>query len=196
MLIKKGDKFNRLTAIKFSYRDKNSFQYWLFKCDCGNEKVIRVYRVKIGTTKSCGCYGKEIIIKHGMFGTRVYYSWAGMKSRCLNKNNPAYKNYGGRGITVCPEWMDFKNFYADMGEMPENKSLDRIKNNLGYCKGNCRYATRIEQQNNTRKNVFITYKCKTQTISQWSRELNINDGTLRDRINRYNWSVEKALGKR
>jgi hypothetical protein len=153
-IIKKGDKYNRLTAIKFDYRNKQSRQFWLFKCSCGNKKVIRVDRVKTGNTKSCGCLNFEPTrIIHGMSCTNTYRSWADMKSRCLNKNHKKYKYWGGRGITICKEWLGkngFQNFYKDMGNKPKNKSLDRIDNNGNYCKENCRWVT-IEKQNNNRR---------------------------------------------
>ncbi len=190
-LIKEEDKFGRLTAIKFIKRDKKSQQYWLFKCNCGNEKVIGIDDIKKGNTKSCGCLHSI----HGMTGTRIYISWKAMKARCLNKNNPAYKNYGGRGITICPEWLDFENFYKNMGVMPENKSLDRIKNDKGYYPENCKWSTKIEQANNRRDRIdshFLTYKGKTLTVSQWARELNINKGTVFTRLNR-EWSIENIL---
>ena len=190
-IIKTGDKYGRLTAIEFSSMGKNHHQHWLFMCDCGKKKVLQVERVKSGNTKSCGCLiGKKII--HGMRKTRIYDSWQHMKSRCLNKNNSKYKDYGGRGITICPEWLTFENFYKDMGKMPENKTLDRIKNNEGYCKSNCRWSTNSEQQNNTRRNHLITYKGKTQTVAQWSRELNIKYATLSRRLSR-GMSVNKSL---
>ena len=188
-VIKKGDKFNKLTAIKFIEK-RNSQQYWLFICDCGIEKVIRVENVKIGHTKSCGCLQKEI--KHGMIKTRVYKSWQSMKDRCLNKNNPAYKNYGDRGITICDEWLDFENFLKDMGERLKGKSIDRINNNGNYCKENCQWATQKEQNNNTRTNIFLTYKNKTQTMSQWAKELKINRHTLYWRI-RNGWDIKRAF---
>ncbi len=193
-IIKKGDKFNFLTAIRFDHRDKQSRQHWLFKCDCGIEKVICVSNVKSGGTISCSCLNGKTIT-HGMEGTKTYKSWGAMKSRCLNKNNEHYKYYGGRGIIVCPKWLDFENFYKDMGEKPENKTLDRIDNNKNYCKSNCKWSTREEQMNNTRYNRLLTYKNKTQTIAQWARELSINYGTIYSRLKR-GWSVNKALERR
>lgn len=152
IIIKKGDKFNYLTAIKFSYRDRYGAQYWLFKCDCGKEKILRVGCIKRGHTKSCGCLSDKEKTKHGMYGTRIYTSWGKMKDRCLNKNNHAYKNYGGRGIKICPEWLNsFENFYRDMGERPEGKSIDRIDNNGNYEPSNTKWSTPKEQMNNTRK---------------------------------------------
>ena len=194
MTIKKGDKFNKLTAINFHHKSKWREAYWLFRCDCGNEKVVCVNNVKRNISKSCGClYGKHLIT-HNMSKTKVLESWHSMKNRCLNKNNPRYKYYGGRGITICKEWLKFENFYNDMGDRPENKTLDRIKNNLGYCKSNCKWSTIEEQNNNRSNNHFLTHKGKTQTIAQWARELDINYGILFKRINR-NWTISRAFKK-
>ena len=148
-IIKKGDRFGRLTAIVFVER-KSSVQYWMFECDCGKKKIASVNNVKMGNTKSCGClYNEEKnAIKHGMEGTRTYKSWAMMKCRCLNKNYTQYKDYGGRGITICKEWLIFENFYRDMGKRPEGMSIDRIDNNGNYCKSNCKWSTPKEQNNN------------------------------------------------
>lgn len=194
-IIKKGDKFNRLTAIKFSHKNKRSQQCWFFRCDCGSKKLFYVHNVKNGATKSCGCFKKEGIgdRTHGMTKTRTYKSWQSMKVRCLKKDDKNYKNYGSRGITICEEWMKFENFYRDMGERPQGKTLDRIENNGNYCKENCRWATRKEQQNNRRNTVFLTFNNKTQTMSQWSEELKIDRHILWTRINKLNWSVKKAL---
>ena len=186
-IIKVGDKYNKLTAIKFSHRDKNKKQHWLFKCDCGIEKVICVGSVKNGQTKSCGC-----IFYHGMYGTKTYSSWFSMKSRCLNPNATGYKNYGGRGIVICKRWLKFENFYQDMGNRPEDKTLDRKNNNGNYNKSNCRWSSRIEQENNKTSNHLLTYQGKTKTIADWARELDIRYLTLWFRI-RNGWSIEKAF---
>lgn len=153
-IIKAGDKFNELTAIRLDHRDKYGRQYWIFRCDCGTEKVIFVFSVKSENTKSCGCLVSKRNFKHGMSKTKTFISWCAMKQRCFYRNHKDYKNYGGRGIKVCPRWLGkngFKNFYADMGERPASKTLDRKDNNLGYCKSNCRWATPTEQNNNRRK---------------------------------------------
>ena len=179
ILIKADDKYNRLTAIKFSHRNKHGEQHWLFRCNCGIEKTISVWKVKNNIIKSCGCLRKEI--KHGMIKTKTYNSWVAMKQRCLNKNAFKYKSYGARGITICPEWLEFENFYRDMGERPENKTLDRIDNNKNYYKENCCWSSPKQQSNNTRANHLLTYKGKTQTMKQWSEELRINYYTLQYR---------------
>ena len=202
-IIKKGDKFNRLTAIRFDHRDKRCQLYWLFRCSCGNEKVIRVDSVKGGNVKSCGCLLKEVASKslikmnttHGMSKTREYTSWAGMKDRCLNRNRKYYKDYGGRGITICKRWMRFENFYADMGNRPAGTTLDRIDNNKGYYKENCRWATMKEQGNNKRDNHLLTFDGKTQNISQWADSIRIKHTALRTRIWR-GWGIERALTRK
>jgi len=200
-IIKKGDKYNKLTAIRFDHKTKRSRQFWLFRCDCGNEKVLNVDSVKINNTKSCGCLLTESVSKrrttHGMSRTKIYRIWAGMITRCLDENNPSYKNYGGRGITICDRWLGkngFINFYADMGDCPKGKSLDRINNDKGYYKKNCKWSTKKEQANNRRTNHLIIYNGKTQTLKQWAEELKIDEFLIRSRI-KYGWSVERALNK-
>ena len=192
--IKKGDKFNKLTAIEFRYKDKKSYQYWLFRCDCGNEKLIRVSNIKSGHIKSCGCsrIGMKNGIKHGMINTGTYRSWCAMKTRCLNKNDEHYEGYGKRGITVCQEWMKFEKFYLDMGERPQGKSIDRMDNNKGYYKKNCRWSFHKQQCNNRRDNRILTHNGKIQTIAEWARELGIKYHTLYCRLKK-GWSIEKSL---
>ncbi len=113
-------KYNKLTAIKFSHRNKRSKMFWLFRCDCGVEKVIRVDGVISGHTKSCGCLQRKHIselgknIVHGMCRTRFHNTWNGMKQRCIDKNLLCYKHYGGRGIKCF--WKSFENFRDDMYE--------------------------------------------------------------------------------
>ena len=197
--IKAGDKFGRLAAVKFSHRNKWCGQHWMFICDCGNKKEISLSDVERGHTKSCGCLNSETLkkrmTKHGMTKTKIYKTWMGMKIRCYNKNSSNYKNYGGRGLAVYPEWLcenGFENFYNDMGEIPKGKSLDRIDNDKGYCKSNCKWSTPTEQANNTRKNHFLTYNNITLTISQWEKRLSTKPFTIHRRIRR-GWTIERAL---
>ena len=194
--IKKGDKYNRLTAVRFDHMDKHWNAYWLFKCQCGNKKVINVSSVKTGHIKSCGCLQKEMMknrmIIHGMSYTKEYSIWGNMKDRCYNKKSKEYKNYGDRGIKVCNRWMKFENFYKDMGKKPVKKSLDRINNNNNYKPNNCRWATRKEQNNNKRNNYLLTFNNKTMTIAEWSDKLDINYSTLRGRL-KLGWSAKKTL---
>lgn len=133
--------------------------------------------------------------KHGYgMESAAYRSWAYMRQRCLNRNHHAYNNYGGRGITLCERWNKFENFLADMGERPEgDMTLERIDSNGNYCPENCRWAPRSDQPKNTRTNLKITFRGETKHLAEWARTLNMNPSTLRDRIQKNGWSVERAL---
>ena len=107
-----------------------------------------------------------------------------------------YRNYGDRGITICNRWLGkngFQNFYKDMGEMPKDKTLDRKDNNGNYCKRNCCWSTRVEQQNNRRNNIFINHQNKRQTVAQWAKELKISDNTLRSRLRKTGVDVLRVI---
>lgn len=157
-----GKKFGKLTALHCSNERSNKGEIlWLFKCDCGNEVLRNGTSVRKGNTLSCGCLiGAKRT--HGMTKSNTYRIWVDIKTRCSNKKNRAYKNYGGRGIKVCKRWMKFENFIEDMGERPKGLSIDRTNNNGNYEPNNCRWATMKEQQNNRRNNRLITYKGKKQ----------------------------------
>lgn len=145
-------KIGRLTVL---FRAKSGRRSkWFCICDCGTEKIILQQSLLNGNSTSCGCYRierqKASVTKHGMSGTSTHSIWNQMKRRCYKKNHPEYFRYGARGIRVCEEWHDFKNFYRDMGTRPKNRSLDRIDNNGNYSKSNCRWAT-IKQQNDNKR---------------------------------------------
>ena len=197
-----GQKFGRLTILKRMDKNKRGDYRWLCKCICGKEKIVIGSDLKSGNTKSCGCLRKEQtrerFTTHGHLkddtASKTYTSWESMIKRCTNPNNKDYHHYGGRGIKVCQRWRKFENFLEDMGEPPTEKhSIDRIDNNLGYCKENCRWATRKEQQRNTRRNHMISFHGKIQCLAAWAEELNINYSTLSSRIFILGWSVEKAF---
>lgn len=116
-------------------------------------------------------------------GSKTYFAWRSMRSRCMNPKHPSFENYGGRGIYVCKEWAnDFDKFYADMGEAPKGHSLDRINNNDGYFPQNCRWATVEQQLNNRSNNRIITFGDETKTAAQWAKSLNIRPDTLHKRL--------------
>ncbi len=130
---------------------------------------------------------------HGMKDSRAYSSWQNAKSRVTNPNNPAWRNYGGRGITMCTEWAgDFQAFYADMGDPDVGMTLDRIDVNGPYSPDNCRWADRKTQGRNQRDNLLITSGGRTQTLADWAEELGINYWTLHSRVRR-GWSDERVL---
>jgi len=196
-----GQKFCRLTVVNFAYKDKQN--YWLCQCDCGNKIIKSIGEIK--QQKSCGCLRREkflkLITRHNLRYTRFYKIWQDMKARCYNKKNIGYKNYTGRGIAVCKRWLKFENFRDDMrqsylehcGECGEKQTMiDRINNNGNYQLNNCRWVNRKEQNSNTRKNVFILFNNKKQTINQWERELNI-DHRIISLKNKEGWNLQKII---
>ena len=159
-----GMRFGKLEAIERVGSDKHRHSTWLCKCDCGNEIVVRSDSLIRGLQVSCGCYNIEQIrnrsITHGKANTRLYNIWRGIKKRCFVESEVFYKDYGGRGITICDEWKDdFEMFYewSMQNGYREDLTIDRIDVNGNYEPTNCRWATLIEQQNNTRKNRFLTF---------------------------------------
>lgn len=119
-----------------------------------------------------------------MYGTKTYGCWRNMLSRCRNKNYFRYKDYGGRGITVCDKWLQFSGFLEDMGEKPNNLSLDRIDNNKGYYKENCRWTTQKEQMKNTRANVHIFFKGNDYILNDLSKKIGISPEAIKRRYAR------------
>lgn len=154
-------RFGVLKVLNHAYYDGKHHYYFVECSNCNQSIIVNRNNLLNGRTKSCGCLikkGNKIIrkkrYKHGhsnVNGKRspTYDSWFNMKQRCLNPNHPYYKNYGNKGITICEEWIEFKNFLADMGERPKGKTLDRIDNNKGYFFDNCKWSTPKEQANNT-----------------------------------------------
>lgn len=186
---KAGDKVGRLTVLS------REGSYAVCLCECGNTKRLKACCMGPGTgkTQSCGCLRKEMTVarslKHGASRrgqhTGTYACWAGMLKRCTSPGCKAWANYGGRGIIVCERWVSsFANFLADMGERPDGLTIERIDNDGNYEPGNCRWATRDEQQNNTRANHLMTHQGRTQTMAAWCRETGLCHTTIIRRLNR------------
>lgn len=188
-----GKRFGRLTVIAENGVTKHGKILWLCRCNCGNECTVTGNHLKSNHTRSCGCLFIESITKHGMNGNRTYRTWHGMRSRCDNQNHTTFNNYGGRGIGVCSRWITFKNFLADMGKRPEGMTLERIDNDGNYEPSNCKWATQKEQHRNTRHNRMITYQGETKCMAEWAEDVRLKYDTLRNRIDRYGWTIERAL---
>lgn len=122
----------------------------------------------------------------------TYHVWEGMKQRCLNPRAKDFARYGGRGVTLCPRWHFFANFVTDMGERPDGMSLDRVDNNKGYCKSNCKWSTPSEQQRNRRVNALITIGHETKCLVEWAETFGLCYSTLKTRIRR-GWDPVEAV---
>ncbi len=195
---KVGMKFGLLTVIS---RDTvNSIpgrEYVIVKCECGVEKTTRFDALTRGVTKTCGCGKKLHCLVHGhnRVGKRSpeYKSWDSMVRRCTNPKHPVFDDYGGRGITVCERWLSFNNFLSDMGIKPSVKlSIERIDNNSGYFKENCKWATQSEQMRNTRRTRNITVLGVTKCLSYWAVETGIDRRTIISRLNK-GWTESSAV---
>ena len=158
-----GQRFGRLVVIE-RIKGTDSTVWWSCRGDCGKLAKVRGISLRATkprrTTRSCGCLGREVAIallrsyrtpkQHGKVGTPVYAVWASMIQRCTNPKNKDWGLYGGRGITVCNEWLDFANFYRDMGDQPPGLTLDRKNNDGNYEIGNCRWTSQAVQRGNRR----------------------------------------------
>lgn len=168
---------------------------WHCRCACGNEGKVQGSALRYGASDRCRECANRSIQTHGLSSSPVYNIWQGIKQRCTNPAAGMWHLYGGRGITMAPEWLtSFERFAADMGPRPSPKhSIDRIDNDGPYEPQNCRWATKSEQSRNTRRNVYWTHQGRTMTVVEWAEELGVDPNTLRQRVNGYGWSVERAL---
>ncbi|KKN91286.1 hypothetical protein LCGC14_0221540 [marine sediment metagenome] len=197
-----GKRFGRLVVIKRIINNNGKNAKWLCICDCGNETSVLSSHLIRNNIKSCGCLQREMTsvkntkhghLKNGRVST-IYRSWTNMKTRCVNRKYNEYESYGGRGITVCKRWLKFKNFNYDMGKRwKPGLQIDRINNDKGYCKENCRWVTSKINNRNKRKNLYKTHRGKTKLVIEWAKEHDIPYKTLWARLYRYGWSTEKAL---
>lgn len=184
-----GQRFGKWTVIKKDEVQGKS--RWICRCDCGTVRSVNENNLKRGLSKCCGCSDKSgansPVFKHGQSNTRLGRIYQHMKERCLNPNNKDYKHYGGRGIVVCDDWLGENgaaNFFrwANASGYQDNLTIERINNDLGYSPNNCRWASRKEQANNTRRNTFITIGNETKTMNQWADEYGIKVCTFLARM--------------
>ena len=152
-----GEVFNRLTVVSFCDYNRWGKRRWTCRCDCGNETIKIEQDLTNGHSRSCGCLRKEAIFKtrfkHGMYKTKLYRVWSYMKRRCLDANDHNFHYYGGRGISICNEWINDPEafiLFAKENGYKEGLEIDRIDNDGNYCPDNCRFVTRTVNMNNTR----------------------------------------------
>ena len=197
-----GKKFGRLFVIKFVGVIRR-VSMWECLCDCGNIKNIAGIDLRSGHTTSCGCYLKEIRGKHSItHGDLInnkrspeYEAWLNLRRRCFDSTNKRFPNYGGRGVTVCPQWLGkdgFKNFLSYIGRRPSSKhSVDRFPNKNGnYEPGNVRWATMRQQCSNRTTNVWYEAEGKRMIRQDWLRHFNVHDLTFCRLMKRHNKNFE------
>ena len=196
--IQNGRIFTRLTIV--SEVETTYKRQFKCSCSCGKITVVALGDLISGKTKSCGCLTRSVVgerrATHRKSKTKLHMVWSSMKSRCLNTNNKSFRNYGGRGVTVCKRWIDsFENFEKDMGQKPSpSHTLERIQNNKGYSPSNCKWATPKEQMNNIRKNVFLTMNGETLSAMEWSKRTGFSRDVIRRR-KKLGWDDARTLSQ-
>lgn len=188
-----GKKFNKLTILSFSKKDKNNSTYAVCQCDCGNIVETRLGRVINNETLSCGCVRKKYVDRKQ--ADLIYLVWFCMIRRCYNKQDEHYRLYGERGIIVCDQWKNsFSNFYdwAINNGYRKCLSLDRINNNGNYEPSNCRWTTQKQQCRNKNTNKLITYNNETLCVVEWCEKLNLDYNLVRRRLYE-GWDIEEAF---
>lgn len=192
--VTEGKVYGRLTAVAPA-PSRGKHTYWKVVCSCGTLKEVAADHLKNGHTQSCGCYqaaqASAANQTHGGSEDPLYALWREMWSRCTNPRHKSFKDYSNR--TPPDTWRDYSVFKTDVGLRPSPQhSLDRIKNELPYGPGNCRWATKQEQNRNRSDNRSLTFKGETKLLVEWAEELGITPGALY--VRRHNgWSVERML---
>lgn len=187
-----GKRFGNLLVVELIPRNYNDPVKWICKCDCGNERICSSDDLKYEGVTKCKVCTRDSLNKRYPRLVRIY---ANMKQRCTNPNHDSYAVYGGKGVTICDEWMNSFDAFAEWAinnGYEDGLSIDRIDNEGNYEPSNCRWATRFEQANNTSQNVNITYNGETHSVAEWSRILNIHNSTLANRL-KHGWSVKEAF---
>lgn len=186
-----GQRFGRWTVLRWT-RKQYAEHFWFCCCDCGVEREVVGGSLKSGKSTSCGCYSRERTTKHGKEGTRIYNTWAQMLSRCNNPKAQSYPHYGAKGIKVCDRWKDFSNFYADMGDIPEGKTLDRVDGRKGYEPTNCKWSTHKEQARNKSTSKLFPWEGRMITAAEIAEINGMKRKVVENRL-RLGMSMEDAL---
>lgn len=190
-----GNTFGRLEVIGSAPDHVRRYRRWTVRCVCGEEFMVLEDNLKAGKSQSCGCLNRERTSqanrRHGRTYTRTWNAWTNMRKRCA-PGSKWHVWYAARGIKVCQRWVQFENFYTDMGECPPKYSIDRIDVNGDYELSNCRWATWAEQMRNRRSNHYIECNGDRLIIEDWARKTGIPSKTIHQRI-RYGWSEERAV---
>ncbi len=192
-----GKRFGRLVGIARAGSDPHGSATWSFRCDCGAVVERTGSEVSRGKSLSCGCLREDLRSTtnrtHGEWGSAEWHAWSSMRQRCGNERHQAYARYGGRGITVCPQWTSFESFLADMGRRPSRAhSLDRIDNDGGYEPGNVRWATRGTQNRNRRTNRVLVHDEEALCVSEWAERIGLTPEAILRRL-KAGWSVSDAV---
>lgn len=200
-----GQRFGRLTVLGFAERDEHH-SWWWCRCDCGQIKRPTANKLRLGKTLSCGCWRAEksraLLTTHGMCDHPLYNCWAKMRRRCFVETDPAYTDYGGRGITVCDRWVNgadgkagFERFVNDMGPKPTPQhSIDRRDSDGNYEPGNCRWATKAEQARNRRSNRYVEVGGARMSVAEACDRLGLSYAIVNDRLQK-GWSFERAISQ-
>lgn len=210
-----GKRVGMLTVVEYVGNNKGGRALWLCECDCGNKCILPSTTLAHGIKTHCGCQTKRLqseatkkrliergITPHGDSNSRLYRVFIGMVDRCEREGHVQYANYGGRGVKVCEEWRhDYSAFREwalangyDEGAAHGDCTIDRIDPNGDYSPTNCRFVDMRTQQNNKRNNRLVTMDGKTQSVTQWCRELGLNPKTVNSRIH-MGWEPVDALTK-
>ncbi len=200
-----GQVYGRLTVLEYSHTNQNKDIIWRCLCQCGQETRVSTDGLRGGRTHSCGClrkdstkqlfrkYGNDPVTGVCLSRSRAYGSWTNMHHRCYKPNDKNYKSYGGRGIKVCPEWTDFMQFVADMGDRPIGMSIDRIDPNGNYEPANCQWASTTTQGRNRRVKSNISIDGQTVTVIELSEILGIPNDILHSKLR--NFFIKKSHRK-
>jgi len=170
-----GQKFGKLTAIKYLHSDKNGNAIWLCDCDCGGHKEVTTCDLRRSWVRSCGCLLYDTFVTHGLRQSRLYQTYDNMRKRCYAHSCKEYHNYGGRGIKICDEWLDRKNFFdwAANNGYENDLTIDRIDTDGDYSPNNCRWVTLTVQNNNRRNNRIIVFGNQKYTVADFCRHFNV-----------------------